>query len=84
MYVAAVRNQSCSISSRGRLAEDRNSSTKNSGKKPWTASAEPNRRPMKAPRDAVASAISAASANSTTTPPTPASTVTPAISPTTR
>ena len=43
------RNQSCSISGRGRLIEDRKSRTKNSGKKPCTVSPEPERSPTNAP-----------------------------------
>ena len=49
MIVAIVRNQSCSIRSRGSALEDRNRSTKNSGKTPCTASPEPDRSPTNAP-----------------------------------
>ena len=53
-----MRNQSCSISGRGRLIEERNRSTNSNGKKPCTASPDPARSPMKEPSPAKPSAIS--------------------------
>ena len=82
--MATIRNQSCSIRSRGSELEDRNRNTKNSGNTPWTASPEPVRSPMNAPSDANASAISIASTSSTTTPREPDSKCRPAAKPTAR
>ena len=76
------RNQSCSISGRGKLIEDRKSRTKNSGKKPCTVSPEPERSPTNAPSAANASATSIASASSAGMPSRPASKSMPAAKPT--
>ena len=76
-----IRNQSCSISSRGSELDDRNRKTKNSGKTPCTASPEPVRNPMNEPSDANASAISSASTSSTSTPAKPVSKCRPAAKP---
>ena len=51
-----------SISSRGSALEDRNTSTKNSGNTPWTASPEPVRSPISAPERRRTPARSAAPA----------------------
>ena len=79
-----MRNQSCSISGRGSAIEDRNSATNSSGKKPWTASPVPVRRPMNAPVAAKPSATSIANTSSTGIPAGPAAKSMPDAKPTTR
>ena len=84
MYVAIVRNHSCSMSSRGKNAELRNSSTKNSGKNPWTASPVPARSATNVPKQANAIEITSESASTTSAPATPVAMPTPNATPTTR
>ena len=84
MYVAIVRNQSCSMRSRGKNAELRNSSTKNSGKNPWTAWPEPARSATNVPKQANAMQIVTARTTSTSAPPTPAAIPAPNARPTRR
>ncbi len=84
MYVATVRNQSCSMRLRGKNAELRNSRTKNSGKKPCTASPVPARSATYVPKQANANEIAIASAMRTNAPPTPLAIPAPNATPTTR
>jgi len=69
---------------RGKNAELRKSRTKNSGKKPWTASPVPARSATSVPRHANAKEIVMARASRRNAPPTPAAMPTPNASPTSR
>jgi hypothetical protein len=82
--VAATRNQSISIRSRGMFIEEMNRKTKNAGKRPWTASPEPVRSAAVAPIAPKPSRINPASNSSTIIPSTPAWKSTPIASPTPR
>ncbi len=79
-----MRNQSCSMRSRGKNAELRNSSTKNSGKKPCTASPVPARSATNVPKQANANEIAIARTMRTSAPPTPLAIPAPNAIPTTR
>ena len=79
-----VRNQSVWIRSRGRLIEDRNRETKNSGNIVCTASPEPVRSATNAPSDPNPTDITIDRARMVSAPPGPAAKPAPAATPTSR
>src|SRR5207237_9495993 len=66
--VATHRNQVVAIRLRGMFIDERKRKTKNTGKRPWTASVDPVRNAAQLPNDANARAIIASSTSSSSAP----------------